>query len=510
VPVVVGVVTSDNAVLEAGGIAMERPEREIVDFGATFKRFLEEVVERAPQAEDPIRERVADHVGVEPARLPVVSEDFEAWDQPNLQLALDAYLGANGRRHELVGIASDTKSYAGIDLADLIARRAGSGSTFAEGSVDYVNIDTADGSLACINFGLLLIHDGSTPLVALVGNTAGRQMRSDRPLRLQVMAPDIRAAQRTLREIRDHMDRLDIYRGNVISLEMPRQGPYILPGTPAAVLFHRFPTIPRQNVILPDGLLDRLEQHTAVFAEHSAELVRLGRSLKRGILLYGPPGTGKTHTVMYLSGLMAGRTVVLVTGRFQSLISTAAALARRLAPSMLVLEDVDLVAEDRAMRSGEQLPLLFELLNEMEGLREDADVIFLLTTNRAEVLEPALASRPGRIDLAVELPLPDADGRRRLLHLYTRGLTVTEADLEAFVPRTEGVSPAFIKEFIRKAVLLSATAGNGGRIERRHFDTALAELTASVLTRRLLGAEQPTPPRPASPLHAVKTDRRPD
>jgi cell division protease FtsH len=55
-------------------------------------------------------------------------------------------------------------------------------------------------------------------------------------------------------------------------------------------------------------------------------------------------------------------------------------------------------------------PLLFELLNEMDGLSEDADVIFTLTTNRPDLLEPTLAARPGRVDQATEIPLPDAGG----------------------------------------------------------------------------------------------------
>ena len=61
----------------------------------------------------------------------------------------------------------------------------------------------------------------------------------------------------------------------------------------------------------------------------------------------------------------------------------------------------------------------------MDGLDEDHDVLFVLTTNRADLLEPALATRPGRIDQAVELPLPDADGRRRLLELYGEGLATS-------------------------------------------------------------------------------------
>src|ERR671932_1407359 len=145
---------------------------------------------------------------------------------------------------------------------------------------------------------------------------------------------------------------------------------------------------------------------------------------------------------------MAGRTVILMAGLEMGLLQPAVQLARLLAPSMVVLEDVDLIAEERGMPFGHSGPLLFELLNEMDGLRDDSDVIFALTTNRPDTLEPALAARPGRIDLAVELPLPDASARRRLLELYARGLEVRDGDLDSLVGPTEGVSPAYIKELL--------------------------------------------------------------
>ena len=87
-------------------------------------------------------------------------------------------------------------------------------------------------------------------------------------------------------------------------------------------------------------------------------------------------------------------TVVQLTGVALHLIAEACSVARALAPAMVVVEDVDLIAEDRGEYPG-QHPLLFQLLNEMDGLADDADVVFVLTTNRADVLEPALAARPG-------------------------------------------------------------------------------------------------------------------
>src|ERR1700724_3240389 len=123
--------------------------------------------------------------------------------------------------------------------------------------------------------------------------------------------------------------------------------------------------------------------------------------------------------------------------------------------------------------------LLFELLNQMDGLGEDVDILFILTTNRPDILEPALAARPGRIDQAILVPPPDADYRRRLLELYGRGLPSEGIDWKRVVERTAGASGAFIRELLRKAAVFAAedATGNGALVVRpQHLDEALAEL----------------------------------
>ena len=89
---------------------------------------------------------------------------------------------------------------------------------------------------------------------------------------------------------------------------------------------------------------------------------------------------------------------------------------------MVVIEDVDLIAADRSGPYQGSPPLLNHLLNEMDGLGPDARVLFVLTTNRPEVLEPALAGRPGRIDQAIEIGLPEDRECRVLLARCARGL----------------------------------------------------------------------------------------
>jgi ATP-dependent 26S proteasome regulatory subunit len=120
-------------------------------------------------------------------------------------------------------------------------------------------------------------------------------------------------------------------------------------------------------------------------------------------------------------------------------------------------------------------------------------VVFVLTTNRPEVIEPALASRPGRIDLAVSMPLPDEEGRSRLLDLYGQGLQLELRDQTSFIAATAGATPAFIREVLRRAALLAAEHGDENRATDELLSSAIHELRedSNQLTSALLGA-QPT------------------
>ena len=192
-----------------------------------------------------------------------------------------------------------------------------------------------------------------------------------------------------------------MFRGKVLSFSFTEWGGF-------GVTFHHLPAVGRDDIVLPPGTLDAIERHTVGISRHADALRAAGRHLRRGLLLYGPPGTGKTLSVMYLCGQMPGRTTLLLSGPGAGALGQAAAIARSLQPAMIVLEDVDLVAAGRTQPGMGTNPLLFQLLNEMDGLADDADVVFVLTTNRVDLLEPALAARPGRIDQAVEINLPDS------------------------------------------------------------------------------------------------------
>jgi ATP-dependent 26S proteasome regulatory subunit len=244
---------------------------------------------------------------------------------------------------------------------------------------------------------------------------------------------------------------------------------------------------------MPDGVLEKIERLTVDFSARAAAMRAGGRHLRRGLLLHGSPGTGKTHTVRYLMSRLADRTVFVLSGAGLGVIGKTVALARQLRPSIVVLEDVDLVAEERTRPHAGTNPVLFELLNQMDGVEEDADIVFILTTNRPDLLEPALASRPGRVDLAIEIPLPAAHERERLLALYAQGLDVQVDDWGAIVDGTEGSSAAFLRELIRQAALDAAgTDGARPSVTSAQLVQALASMSHAdqAMTARLMGSAQ--------------------
>jgi cell division protease FtsH len=262
----------------------------------------------------------------------------------------------------------------------------------------------------------------------------------------------------------------------------------------SGICVHQLRTVERDQVILPPETLELLDRNVVGFTRQRARLAERGLSTRKGVLFYGPPGTGKTHTIHYLARALEGHTTFLVTAEQMGYLDEYVTLARLLQPSVVVIEDVDLIARDRmSTNSPGDHVLLHQLLNEMDGLQPDAEVLFILTTNRAEVLEDALASRPGRIDQAIEFPLPDEEGRVRLIRLYSYGLEVP-ADLVASTARkTDRVSASFIKELMRRAAQFQIEREEDDRVlTQADIDGALEELLfrGGSLNCKLLGVEE--------------------
>ena len=182
---------------------------------------------------------------------------------------------------------------------------------------------------------------------------------------------------------------------------------------------------------------------------------------------------------------------LIVTAGHYALLEESLEIARALQPSLVVLEDVDLVGGHRDGPFAVGGSTLNMLLNAMDGLAPEARMLFVLTTNRPEVLEPALAARPGRVDQVIEVGLPGEAERRLLVNRYAGGLRVTERLAAETAARVGRASPAFIKELMRRAVQAMLERGGDEALETRDIDSALADMLGAGgrLGARMLGAE---------------------
>jgi hypothetical protein len=464
---------------------------ELADVFRLGRRLVQRAVGAARAEDYPLRRVLHDHLGPTAGRMPTVSGSWLQYDHVNVQLGLDAWLERPGRRHELVGITGFRHAMFG--LAELV-EPARHQAMLGIGNVATVAMPAGPGgrTQSCVKCGIYLVSDGEDRYALLLRSPDDHGPMEE--VVLEVAAADTGRAERILAEIRELAVERNVYRGQVVSFEHQMFGH----GRGALLHFLDRPRVTRDNVVLPDDLLDGIERQVLGVQRHVGRLRASGQHLKRGVLLHGAPGTGKTHTIGYLIGQMPLATVVVLSGGALQMIGQACSVARLLQPSVIVVEDVDLIAEQRGMHPG-QHPLLFQLLNEMDGLGEDVDVTFLLTTNRADLLESALAERPGRVDHAAELPLPDAAARRKLTELYRGRLLLDLSDPDTVITRTDGVTASFLKELLRKAALFAAedaaaqgTAPDGPLlVTDAALGAALDQLldTRNQLTRVLLGGQ---------------------
>jgi ATPase family associated with various cellular activities (AAA) len=480
---------SGRLVVPDGG-AGDAPRPELADLARLARRGLRAFV-TAARAEDrtTLTSLLVEHLGAS-GELEVVGEKWAPYEHVNVQAGLDAWLAAAGRSAQLVGIVGFQHEHFG--LAELLTGDGDVRQPFGPrpGNAATVNLAGGpDGEVrSCVRCGLYLITDGEggdAVRTALLLRGADPEFGHD-VVTVEITSTDPHAARRAAAEIRAASVAHNVFRGQVLSF-----GGDVFGHGRTLLRFHRRPGLRGDQLILAPATMAQVSRQVVDVARHKQRLAAAGQHLKRGVLLYGPPGVGKTHTVRYLVSNLPGTTVVQLTGDAMHLVAEACSIARTLQPAMVVVEDVDLIAEDRGMHPG-QHPLLFQLLNEMDGLAEDADVVFLLTTNRPDLLEPALAARPGRVDQAVEIPLPDAGARRALVELYRGSLALDPAAVDSVVARTEGVTASFLKELLRRAALVSATRSDDGALSLTADDVsaALDELldTRNAMTRVLLGS----------------------
>ncbi|WP_246726090.1 AAA family ATPase [Rhizobium laguerreae] len=277
-----------------------------------------------------------------------------------------------------------------------------------------------------------------------------------------------------LRTIQEQCKRSRYYRNKVVSFESDD-----FSGTHETMRVHDLHAVSRNDVVLSKATMDQLDTHILEFVKCREQLKRLGQSARKGILFHGYPGTGKTHVIRYLASNLPGHTTILVTAEQMLNMEEYFALARILQPCVMVFEDADLVARAREDISSQKAETrLNRMLNEMDGLGTDADILIFLTTNRLNSLEGALASRSGRVDLVLEIPLPDDDCRERLFRQYGYALNFQDEALAEAVVRSKGRSAADVKEIVRRLAQQSITRRGSLVISREDVEAVFADVEA--------------------------------
>jgi ATP-dependent Clp protease adapter protein ClpS len=427
--------------------------------------------------------------GIPRDRLVATSRQFPGHMRADVQAAVDKLFSI--QRIRFFGI-QERHRYETLTIASLTS--AGQAAhAIAPAQYHDVEIGEAE-AVKCLDNGLWLC--GAEDLKYAVLLSAHREHGEETGVRIEIAAPAGAAGTEFVRRcfiaIEDAVNAANSYRGKILSFD----GGANYRGRSQGLMVHKLPPVERANVILPDATLKLLDRNILNFVQHRAKLRQLGQSTRKGILLYGPPGTGKTHTIRYLASNLPGHTTLIITAAQVELLRAYTNLARLLQPAMVVIEDVDLIATDREMMGPCEESMLNMLLNEMDGLKEDADILFVLTTNRPEQLEGALADRPGRVDQAIEIPLPDDIGRRKLVQLYGKGLQLDETLIDEAVRRTRGVSAAFIKELMRRTAQAGIGRDGGATIGSADLGEALDDMlfASGKLNIKLLGGAQEARP----------------
>jgi cell division protease FtsH len=234
------------------------------------------------------------------------------------------------------------------------------------------------------------------------------------------------------------------------------------------------------------GLKEAKEELIEVvdFLKNPQKFLDLGARIPRGILLMGPPGTGKTLVARAVAGesnvpffyISASEFVEMFVGVGASRTRDAFMQAKRAAPAILFIDEIDAVGRQRGSGMGggsdEREQTLNQILVEMDGFDRDTRVIVLAATNRPDILDPALL-RPGRFDRRVILDLPDMNDREAILKIHGEGKTLEkDVDLRRVAARTPGFSGADLANLMNEAAIASARHGKKSIGQAELFEAA--------------------------------------
>lgn len=248
------------------------------------------------------------------------------------------------------------------------------------------------------------------------------------------------------------------------------------------------PDVTFADVAGEDEAVEELEEIREFLASPD-KFHKVGARIPRGVLLYGPPGTGKTLLAKAVAGeanapffsISGSEFMELYVGVGASRVRELFERAKKNAPAIIFVDEIDAVGRHRGSGIGggndEREQTLNQLLVEMDGFDERANIILIAATNRPDILDPALL-RPGRFDRQIAVEAPDLKGREAILKVHAQGKPLTaQVDLRQIAKRTPGLTGADLANVLNEAALLTARS-NMQFIDERAIDEAIDRVIA--------------------------------
>ena len=249
----------------------------------------------------------------------------------------------------------------------------------------------------------------------------------------------------------------------------------------------RLSTFGKEKILFKDvaGLKEAKEELAEVveFLKNPKKFLDLGAKIPRGVLLVGLPGTGKTLLARAVAGesnvpffhISASEFVEMFVGVGASRTRDAFLTAKKAAPSILFIDEIDAVGRQRGAGLGggndEREQTLNQILVELDGFDRDTRVIVLAATNRPDILDPALL-RPGRFDRRVILDLPDLNDREAILKIHAQDKPLNkEVNLKKVAQRTPGFSGADLANLMNEGAILAARKNQKSITEEDLFNS---------------------------------------
>lgn len=229
------------------------------------------------------------------------------------------------------------------------------------------------------------------------------------------------------------------------------------------------------------------------FLKRPEKFTKMGARVPKGVLLYGKPGTGKTLIAKAIAGeadvpfisMSGSEFIEMFAGLGASRVRKLFEKARKLAPCIVFIDEIDAIGSRRTSNSGaesENNQTLNQLLVEMDGFSSEETIIVLAATNRPEMLDKALL-RPGRFDRRITIPVPDLKGRLEILKIHSKNKKLSDnVNLESIAEDTAGFTGAELENILNEAAII-ATKNRHEDIENSDIEEAVKKVTVGLEKR---------------------------